>query len=139
MHLLLVAGSGIVLMGSPNHAKADPYRFQTLSRNIFCQIDYRGLSCDLIAIPGPTGDLKCQQPDCNELRFFLPQVGKAFSLPRSDSMAYLGANTISAGTRLKASSIACSIFKDRLSCDNLSGGSLVLKRVGYELNLKPHR
>ncbi len=137
-HLSLLVCCALILHGSPNKAKADHYRFQTSQRNIFCQIDQRGLSCDLVDIRHQNGESRCKQKDCDELRFFLPQSGKAFALPRSDSMAFFTANTISAGKRLTAGSIKCFISSDALSCTNLSGGTLLLKHFGYALNVKSH-
>lgn len=138
IRLLLFVGSVLVLLGSPDRTKAEPYRFQTPLRNIFCQIDSRGIACDLITIPGPNGQSSCKQTDCNELRFFLPPTGKAFAVPRSDSMAFVAKNKISSGTKLKAISITCIIFNDSISCNNFSDGSLVLRRLGYDLNIGPH-
>jgi hypothetical protein len=43
---------------------------QTSQRNIFCQVDYRGLSCDLIKIYGYSSELKCLPQDCSGVRFF---------------------------------------------------------------------
>jgi hypothetical protein len=133
-YLLRFVGGIFILIGSSDLAKAEPYRFQTPSRTIFCQIDSRGLACDLIAIPGSSGQLNCQQPDCNELRFFLPQIGKAFALPRSDSMAFFTKNTIPAGIKLKAKSISCFLVNDSIACRNSSGGRLVVRQFGYDLN-----
>jgi hypothetical protein len=137
-HLSLFVSYILIFHGSPDQAIAEPYRFQTPERNIFCQITYRGLSCDQINMLGNNSESKCQTEDCTELRFFLPQKGKAFTLPRNDSMALFTTNTISAGIKLKAGSITCLIFKDALSCANSSNGSLVLKPFGYELNVNSH-
>jgi len=133
-HLLQFVGCILILLGSSDQTKAEPYRFQTPSRNIFCRIDSRGLACDLIAIPSSSDPLSCKQADCNELRFFLPQTGKAFALTRSDGMAFFTKNTISAGARLKAQTIICLISNDSISCRNSSHGSLEVTRLGYGLN-----
>jgi hypothetical protein len=137
-YLSLFVSCIVILPGSPGQANAEPYRFQTSARNIFCQINYQGLSCDLVVIHGNRTETTCRQEDCDELRFFLPQTGQAFALPRSDSMALFTKNTISAGMRLKAGSIICYIFNDSLSCANSSDGSLLLKRSAYALNVKSH-
>ncbi|MFN9621853.1 MAG: hypothetical protein ACK587_03300 [Cyanobacteriota bacterium] len=137
--LPLFLGCTLLFISSPDQTKADPYRFQTPLRNIFCQLDSRGLSCDLITFLGTRRDEKCQQENCNELRFFLPPTGKAFALPRSDSMAFSTKRTISAGMRLRTGSITCLIENDGLFCKNISNGSLLLKRFGYALNTQPQR
>jgi hypothetical protein len=137
-HISLLAICTLILHGGPDQAKAEPYRFQTSQRNIFCQVDFRGLSCDLINIYGNSSELKCLPKDCSDVRFFLPQTGKAFTLPRTDSMAFLTKNMIRAGMKLKAGSISCFISADALSCSNLSGGSLDLKRLEYSLNDGSH-
>lgn len=137
-HISLLASCTLTLHGGPDQAKADPYRFQSRQQNIFCQVDYRGLSCDLINIYGNSSELKCLQQDCSGVRFFLPQTGKAFTLPRTDSMAFFTKNMIRTRTKLKAGSISCFISADALSCSNLSGGSLVLKRLEYSLNDGSH-
>lgn len=134
----LVVGCIFILLASSVRVQAEPYRFQTSSRNIFCQIDPRGLSCDLIITPGSRGGIQCQPTDCNELRFFLPQIGKAFALQRTDSMAFFTKNTILPRTRLISGAIRCTFLKESLLCTNLSGGSLSLKQSGYELNIKSH-
>ena len=137
-HISLFASCTLILHGGPDQAKAETYRFQTSQQNIFCQVDYRGLSCDLIHIYGNSSELKCLPQDCSNVRFFLPQKGKAYTLPRTDSMAFFTKNMIRAGTRLKAGSISCFISADALYCSNLSGGSLVLKQLEYLLNGGSH-
>ena len=137
-HISLLASCTLILHGSPDQAKAEPYRFQTSQRNIFCQIDYRGLSCDLINIYGNSSELKCLQQDCSDVRFFLPRTGKAFTRPRTDSMAFFTKNMIPAGMKLQTRSISCLISADALSCSNLSDGSLDLKRFEYSLNEGSH-
>lgn len=114
------------------HAIEEPRVWTTADNNITCALLDTELRCDVAKHSWPLW--ACRDNGCFGSSFVIPSKGKARMIRASDTTWTPNAALIRDGQQVSIQGITCHAQAQHLTCQNTSGGRMVLSRTSYTLN-----